>query len=233
MQIIRLFFSVRCFNCGIEISPDGKTELICPKCVSGLKTLEQTDGVKCRVCRNLLYESDTDICRRCSKREFPFDTNYSIFYYREYAIRELVHKMKFESNKLAARDLALILQPHIKKIIDKINPDIITPVPLSKGGLRKRGFNQVELILNKIGVKFDRILFRKEHAHKQSELNASQRMLLIKGQFSIKGEASIIRGKSVLVVDDVFTTGATSAECSRILIEAGADCVNILSFFRD
>ena len=117
-------------------------------------------------------------------------------------------------------------------------------MPLHKKRLRKRGFNQTFLLIKdwdkltkKMGANkyYDRIshdiLFRKRYTESQTGLGKDQRKKNMKNAFYIKYPLDI-KGKSILLVDDVYTTGATVNECAKVLLKGGAENISILTLAR-
>lgn len=115
--------------------------------------------------------------------------------------------------------------------------DIIIPVPMSRKKLAQRGYNQSELIASKIS-RYSKIQLQKDIIIKvkenktQSTLNKIQRLENIKNVYKIKNKQKI-KAKNILLFDDIYTTGATVNECAKILKQAGAKTVNVLTIAKD
>jgi ComF family protein len=112
--------------------------------------------------------------------------------------------------------------------------DIIVPVPISKGNLKQRGFNQSELLAKQISkvVKrrmYPHLLRRIKETPSQRELTREERVENLLCAFEVTDPA-LVKGKNVLLVDDVYTTGSTIRECTRILLEAGAESVGVITW---
>ena len=116
------------------------------------------------------------------------------------------------------------------------SPDIVLPVPLHPKRLKERGFNQSGLLAKEFSrmqglpVSFD-LLIRKNWTEPQTRLNRKERLENVKGAFSLC-DASAVRGRRVLLIDDVFTTGTTLSECAKTLKKAGASEVHVLTVTR-
>ena len=111
--------------------------------------------------------------------------------------------------------------------------DCIVPVPLHKLKLREREFNQAELLSNHIAKSFDKkmldlSLIRKRHTKTQADLERDLRLLNVKDSFAVLKEENV-KGKNILLVDDVLTTGATCSEAARTLKDSGAKIVFVLT----
>lgn len=117
---------------------------------------------------------------------------------------------------------------------DAAGIDAVVPVPLSLKGLRERGFNQSLLLArvvaghNRKPLIMDRLI-KDLDTHPQIGLSAKERAANLKGAFSVRGD---FRDMSLLLVDDVMTTGATVSECSKQLLEAGAKKIVVLTLAR-
>jgi len=162
------------------------------------------------------------------KDEPPFSQvlNYGIY---SGAMAEAIHQMKFYGVRRLAGPLGkLLLMLGIPEY------DAIVPVPLSRKGLRERGFNQTLLVSRvlskelKIPLHID-MLFKRKDTPPQIGLNAKERMKNIKGAFEVNGRINNLR---LLLFDDVMTTGATVRECSKTLIKAGAKEVFVITLAR-
>jgi len=111
--------------------------------------------------------------------------------------------------------------------------DLVVPVPLHKTKLREREFNQAEILSNHIASQFNKkllpdALMRLRHTKTQTELEMDERMINVKGSFSAAKNKDL-KGKNILLVDDVLTTGATSSEAAYALKNAGAHIVFVLT----
>ena len=112
--------------------------------------------------------------------------------------------------------------------------DVIIAVPIHKNRYRERGYNQISLILKNM---YDNRILEKNLVKivdnkRQSTLNLEERKINIKKSYKIT-DVDVIQGKRVLIVDDIYTTGNTLNECSRILKENGAELVGILAIAKD
>ena len=115
--------------------------------------------------------------------------------------------------------------------------DIIIPVPIHKKRKAQRGYNQTQLIASKIskyvGIKLcDDVLIKSKNTIAQSKLNKNKRKQNIKGAFKILNSEKI-QGKNILLFDDIYTTGSTVNECSKILTRAGAKRIGVLTIAKD
>ena len=147
----------------------------------------------------------------------------------EGVLAEAIHQFKFYGLKRLAHPLGSLLMS-----LDLPAADGIIPVPLTLRGLRERGFNQ-SLLIAKIVSKntkvplFMDVLLKKKDTRPQIGLHAKERISNLKNAFDVKGDIS---GLKLILIDDVMTTGATVAECSKVLMKAGAEEVIVLTLAR-
>ena len=225
------FFPKKCVFCGELIKND--YELVCSNDLNTVMPIKNIKGAKCKKCCDFLFNAREKICYSCSEGLFVFGKNVSIYYYENHLIKNLIHMFKFDKRKSAGRDIARFIEKSLKEEISLLIPDVIIPVPLSKKSKRQRGYNQVEYILNRCNIEYINVLKRAKHDTSQSMLSYTDRRENIKGQFEIiKSMENIVKDKRILVIDDIFTTGSTINEISKVLLEAGASEVDSLTFFR-
>jgi ComF family protein len=201
------------------------------------------EGV-CSVCGERLfspYALAGSLCGLCQRAEPPFvrATAYGSY---ESGLRELIHLLKFGGVRPAANVLGRMLAEAISALEPEFGGNVVAviPVPLHRVKLRQRGFNQAELIAwaaLKMKSLDDRlklcpaVLERKRETTSQIGLTRHQRRENLRGAFGV-AQADAVKGREVLVVDDVFTTGATVSECARVLRRAGATKVWVATVAR-
>lgn len=225
MEILDFLFpNHSCLVCRTEINLSGNF-LICDSCASSLPVAEHT----CKKCGQRVGMHD-NICDRCKKAEWHFDKAASAFAY-EGEVVTLVLRLKYN----AEGDIAAAAAPFmVREIVNKeIEADIIIPVPLTVKRFKSRGYNQAELIAKEISVLLKlpvetSALVRVKQTEKQQDMTAKKRAENLKDAFSIT-DKSLVKDKRVLLVDDVFTTGATVNECARMLKKAGAEKVYVIT----
>ena len=141
--------------------------------------------------------------------------------YQDLVLKKALWMLKYQGVKQLAKPLAKLILERVWKKLETENW-LIVPIPLSKNKLRRRGYNQAELIARELSanVRAD-ILFKKFHTKSQVEVkNREERLANIIGSFEIKNPEKI-KGKKIILIDDVYTTGATMREAKKILISAG------------
>lgn len=229
-----LIFPARCELCAVRL--EDKENFVCADCKAKLPVISSP---RCSICcRPLRTRGDIDrICGSCrldSKR--GVDLVLALYEYRDGA-RDLIHEYKYDKCQF----LSLFFAEELLKQVDKFEfltgIDWIASIPLHWTRKRWRGFNQADKIAGYISRKTSVSLFparyfkRIKKTTPQVSLNAELRKKNIKGAFKIK-KIPDLENASVVLVDDVLTTGATSNECARIFKEAGARKVNLLVLAR-
>ncbi len=199
-----------CAGCGKE------GEIFCPECLAAIIPIKQPT---CRYCS--LSLSKPGVCSTCIELDHPYQ---EILSYAVYAgsLRSGIHAMKYQSNFWLGKVFSNLL---IQLLKDKNWPiDLVMPIPLSEEKLRERGYNQAALLSKPVakhyGWKHDqRSLVRVKENHSQVALTREQRFENVKSAFL--AEQAKRNQLNVLLVDDVFTTGATIMEASKALKAAG------------
>ena len=198
---------------------------------------------------NLIYPNVCGFCNKCKvkirnnqinviikPRNKYFKELISIFKY-EGIIRDKILQYKFEDKAYMYNTFAKIILKN-EKICGLLKKyDIIIPVPIHKKRKAQRGYNQTQLIASKISkyveIKLcDDVLIKSKNTIAQSKLNKNKRKQNIKGAFKILNSEKI-QGKNILLFDDIYTTGSTVNECSKILTRAGAKRIGVLTIAKD
>jgi ComF family protein len=156
----------------------------------------------------------------------------------------LLHGFKYKGKIQLARPLAAILFFALRENWCKDCFDLVVPVPLHRKKLKQRGFNQVSLMIrewDRISANFnldtpycridEQVLARRHWTQPQTGLGRKQRIANIKNAFQLKNTLAVA-GKRILLVDDVYTTGATVNECAGVLAQGGTESVDVLTLAR-
>ena len=189
----------------------------------------------CEICGKV----GTYLCEKCYRKIKKYelkphiDKNVLCVYKYENIIREWIIDYKFNDKAYMYNIFAHLLIKN-KKVIDFLySCDIIIPVPLHLMRRLERGYNQTYLIAKKLSKYIqiemrNDVLVKTKNIRPQSEKGYLDRKTDIRGAFEVKNKSEI-KGKNVLIFDDVYTTGSTTNECKRVLMQAGAKKVMVLT----
>ena len=215
-----------CLACRREI-PDGTKFSLCKNC---LDNLEEIKGKMCEKCGEEL-QGDNKFCDTCKSVEYNFDKSRSFAKYEEVASK-IVKRFKYNGKLYYGEYIAQLMSTKDECFE---NIDMIVFVPIGDKRKRERGFNQAEVIaenLSKIkNLPFCDCLEKVGNEKHQAGLSKNERQKNLSGTIKLKDEAKKeIKGKNVLIIDDVFTTGATLSECAKILKTAKPKSVFCYTF---
>lgn len=173
-------------------------------------------------------------CGRCLGAPPPLDACHAAVSY-EFPWSALIGRYKFNGQAGWARAFATLMRsaPWVEPAIEKA--DLVVPMPLSPERLAERGFNQALLLARALGAaKTDaRLLLRVRHTTAQAALDREERLGNVKGAFAVEPlRAALLRGKDVVVIDDVMTSGASLFGAAEVLRQAGAARVTALVLAR-
>ncbi len=190
----------------------------------------------CEVCRNRSQET---LCRGCFEQVKFMKPQLGIYSTTVYegVIKTALHRLKFQKRRKLAAPLGVLAVRYLCNLPSfKMSQfDCIVPVPLHQKRLRDRGFNQSALLAETIGKYFEvpvaQALKKVKDTHPQFDLPREKRLLNVKGAFRV-ADPGAIAGRQVLLFDDIYTTGATAAECAAVMLNSGARKVEILTLAR-
>ena len=228
-NLAELVFPGRCLLCGRSLFGCCLPWFpVCHPCLAGLVAL--CEPQRCRVCSVPLV-SESEVCTRCRTREFSFAANHALFEYRG-DIRELVYQFKLRRRRRLALVFAHLLAPVYR---DRYGSLPAVPIPGHRRGVRKRGWDPMVEVVRALraiaGVPVLRLL-RRGASHEQKGLDFEGRMANLRGTIRVRAGEGQVPAELVLV-DDIFTTGATASECARILRLAGARRIEVLTLAID
>jgi len=228
-----LAFPPICHLCKEFIFEAGEV-LLCDDCLA--KTPPLVSPI-CSCCGHPFSgAAQTDhLCGSCITDPPPFSAARAALLY-ENGTKEMIHQFKYGKRVMLRKPLGVLAANHLSDFAITFKADLILPVPLHVRRLRERGFNQAillgEIFSKKWGVTLSRNnLKRIRWTEPQINLGAAERAANVKGAFAIASEKEIT-GKRIFLVDDVYTTGSTAKECSRVLMKAGAELVSVLTVAR-
>src|SRR5215218_2631818 len=215
-----LFFPQRCVGCERRAS-----DLLCRDCFEALPTIGRPVCARC----GMPTAFETFVCGECKGVDFGFESARAPLRY-EGVGKEIVHSLKYRGYTAVVERLAAPLM--LGALDGGSRYDAFVPVPLHRSRLRRRGFNQAELLARGVAAGLNAPVLNKLRAVRrtrdQVELSAAERRANVEGAFAARER---VRGR-ILLVDDVFTTGATTSECAETLLAGGAQEVHVVSMCR-
>ncbi|NPU82882.1 MAG: ComF family protein [Syntrophaceae bacterium] len=228
-----LVFPPRCVSCSGELESGARFSL-CEGCRTGIGYIHSPF---CTVCGEP-FESDAEKdhpCGSCLVSPPPFVTARSLARH-DGILMAMIHRLKYREQSRLASPLGRLLAAGDYPGLRIGEASLVVPVPLHLRRLRQRGFNQSLLLAKAVGKRHGipvdaRSLRRPVPSDPQVSLGRKQRERNVRGVFTV-GSAERIKGKCILLVDDVYTTGSTLKECARVLLRAGAREVKVLTLAR-
>ena len=219
--------NIKCLCCGKDLKTKQDIE-ICDVCLKMLTFIPETSC--CKKCGSFITGSG-DYCFNCMDNKREFDAGRSVVVFKDLA-QGLVHSFKFGAKPYIKNTLGNLMTNKLLSLGWKF--DVIVPVPVSKKRLKQRGYNQAYLLGEVISKNLDvpvlnDVLIKAKETLDQVGLNFNDRQENLKGSIKVNNSQHL-KDKTVLLVDDVITTGATSSICAKALKQAGAKCVYVISF---
>jgi ComF family protein len=239
-DLVTTFFPGDCRACGGVLLKAGSSP-VCDECIDGLRAQSAALCVRCGEALDLdgldyerQFGAEALLCSPCRLAPPEFERAQAWGLYED-RMRELIHLLKYEHVRSVAKPLGRLLARVMAAMAAEGMPReaVVIAVPLFGAKKRQRGYNQSELLaeeaLAELGQSGEawrltsahRALCRVRDTESQFELSASGRRRNLKGAFAV-ADPPAVAGREVLLVDDIFTSGATARECARVLMQAGA-----------
>jgi len=233
-----IFPNKRCMLCGKFY----KESEICLECIEWLKKNQKK--LYCSYCGRIIkksasgenvlntsgFNNNANLCYECRHQKWPFSVAKAVGPYSE-ILRNAIHTLKYRGKKDLAIPLGDLMACRVMDDPLYCRADIIVPVPMTKLKQYKRGFNQAALLAkqvsNVLGIPMEEVLSKKVETVSQTELNKHQRKQNLKDAFSLKNSISI-ENKTVILIDDVMTTGHTVSMAADQLSRGGANKILVL-----
>lgn len=222
-SLAEIFFPPACLACA-EVLP--ATGSFCRRCAENVERLPEPHCLQCAEPGDF----GRGICPRCTARPPPFRRALAP-YAHEGPIARAIHQFKYEDHPELARGLALLLTPAVARLASRI--DLLCAIPLHERRYRARKFDQAHLLAASLarqtGLGCLAALTRQRETKRQVGLSEAERELNVAGAFRA---SPAVENQRVLLIDDVFTTGATARAAAAALRRAGAREVAVLTVAR-
>lgn len=215
---IQLLYPLHCPVCDRIVRPWG--EKICPECLPKLKLLTPP---WCMRCGKKLSE-EAEFCFDCRTKEHVFVRGRALYEYDSAAAS--IYKFKYGGRREYAAFYGEQAAEYLGDFIRRVRPDGLVPIPLHPSRKAVRGYNQAELFAKEIGKKmgipvYTKTLRRIKNTAPLKKLNPKERQNNLKKAFNISGND--VKLNTIILVDDIYTTGSTMDEAARTLKAAGAE----------
>jgi competence protein ComFC len=218
-----LVYPLHCGGCGTS------GHVLCKKCIDTFLYVEEESS--CPVCG--MPVGTRSVCGKCLSEKNVFEEGLYGFYY-ENRLRDAIHSFKFSGRKDVGKLLVSLIEEKIIAFSAKF--DCVIPLPVTEKRLRERGFNQSFIIAEEISRMackpiYHSTLRKVKETRDQYALSRDERKRNIRDAFSLTNEATV-RGKNVLLVDDLYTTGQTAREATRVLLKGKAKSIVFFALAR-
>ncbi len=216
--VLNFFYPRQCEVCG-RLLTDGE-KMLCMPC---LLELPRT---------NFHLQADNQVAALFWGRVYIANAASYFYFYKGGRFQKLIHKLKYEGRRDIGRELGRYYGEELRNSVFA-SADLVIPVPLHRKKERKRGYNQSEMIAGGLCevLKIPLVcgnLKRPDYTETQTKKSRFDRFMNMEGRFTVT-DPLVIRGRHVLLVDDVVTTGSTLEACSGALLSAGCKAVSVLT----
>lgn len=227
---INFFFPPLCAACRERLGED--EQVVCDSC---RQKFIEVPKPRCLRCGAGGAKARQVRCTRCPEEPVFFDLARAVLLYRQ-PVPDLIQAFKYDTRSEIGPVLGRLMFLYLKHEMQAEEFDAIIPVPLHAARERERGFNQAELIAQGVArlahiPLYPEVMVRIKSTKQQTQLPKEMRRQNVAGAFAVRTGEPII-GKTILLIDDVYTTGNTVNEASRVLKESGAGKVCVLTFAR-
>ncbi len=222
-----LIYPPRCPGCDRALAPDERN--FCKKCAPKVKKITLP---VCRICGKSITQKDEKecLCGDCQKRKHYYDSGRAVYEYSG-PMKKAMYRFKYSNRRCYVSAFTEDSEQVLGGWIREIRPDVIVPVPMYEKKKRMRGYNQAEVLANSISARFDipfdkAIVKRRADTTPMKELSRENRRENLKNAF-ILGKSDV-KFNCVLIVDDIYTTGATVDAVAQVLRGAGVSHIYAL-----
>lgn len=210
----------KCIFCGSS-NDLIKPYYICNECWGALPFVKPPT---CKLCGKPLLDNGSKLCHECANHKRWFRRAGAVLEYMP-SVHDAIYRYKYKGHKEMAEPFGLLMANTFKALPWHADIDALIAVPLYPGKLSQRGYNQAALLAKNMSVELELPIFdavcRCKDTAAQAKLSGYKRYKNVDGAFVLKN-AKVIKDLNVLIIDDIFTTGATADACAKVLIEGGA-----------
>lgn len=233
-MLLNIIYPRRCPICD-SVLKNGSRNETCGKCVKKVRYIEEPF---CKKCGKPLEYDYIEYCGDCKGKITSYKYGMAVFEYSMY-IRDSISRFKYNGRREYAGYYSECMYDKYRGWINKVSPDAFIPVPIHTKRMRKRGYNQAELIALELGKKcsipvISDYIYRCKNTCPQKMLSPSERAGNVNDAFMVSDATKELyqNVKCVIIIDDIYTTGSTIEACSHTLREAGVNdiyfmCVSI------
>jgi len=227
--LFQFFLPPQCDCC--ETFLEEEEQGLCSDCLAAVRWIESPFCVQCGIPFDSREEKG-HLCGRCLVQKRYFTMGRALGYYKG-PLREAIHRWKYEEKIYLSSLFGKWMERGFSQYWRAPLFDLLVPVPLHAQRLRERGFNPSLLLVRELshrtGIPYrKRLLEKRERTVPQVHLSGADREKGVKGAFRLVDREGA-KGKMILLVDDVYTTGATVNECAKVLVAGGAERVDVFT----
>lgn len=224
-RLMEIIFPPRCVICE-TILPSG--EAVCESC---RKKLPFIGAQYCMKCGKPIDCETKEYCEDCSRKKHYFTRGVALWTY-SLSLKKSLYRFKYDNKRYYASYYADEAVKRYRSLLMSWGVDVIVPVPLHASKLRSRGYNQAEVFAKELGARLgiqvlSSLIVRVRKTTPQKQLNDKERIKNVKNAFKIVRNS--VKLNKALLVDDIYTTGSTVDEISRILLQAGAKEIYVMT----
>lgn len=217
-KVIELIYPGRCPLCSDIVMPKG--ELACPECKTEAPYITEP---KCVKCGKALRHCEDEYCRDCSTQTHFFDKGLALFAYDD-MVKHSIYRYKYENKREYADFYAYEICRRLGEEMLSWKADAIIPIPLHRSRQRVRGYNQAQLIAERVGKRLSipvlsHYVCREKKTTAQKQLNHTERQNNLKKAFKIR--QNDVKLDTVILLDDIYTTGSTIDAVAALLKNTG------------
>lgn len=231
MKIIELLYPKKCVFCSSVITQElfsksaGPDTYLCDECKKKITFVKEP---YCKKCGKKINGETKEYCGGCRELKHSFDMGRCVFTY-EKDVKNMMYRFKYDDMKYYADFFSECIKETAAEWIKREKFDLVIPVPLYKKKQRIRGYNQAGLIAKKISEEYeidfsDRAVIRSLATRPQKELGFEDRKNNLKNAFKIEDNSVLLNCRKILIVDDIYTTGATIDSLTEIIRDVVPEC---------